>query len=182
MKRGLVAGVLLLGVATALWFAPGNGPREQLVVRLDDVLDFPGATGWRAGACKDASCAGAWTHESGLAAEVLVVPIPDPRRLPELAGRLQRDVVGAGGRVDPIPQAGGLIRMLRPANVDGVESVIISYVLPAPDQRAVHILTASAALVDQERADERVRDLLAFAAWVRPEPSMPGAPAVSDGR
>jgi hypothetical protein len=173
----VVGGVVIVGAAVALvWTVPSSRraddavPAGTRVIVLEDVLDFPGATGWRAGACDDASCASSFTHDSGLRAEVLVVPVPDPAKLPELAGRLQAAVVAEGGRAERIEQGGGVVRMLRPAVVDGVDSVVISYAIPAPDARALHIVTASAPLSQQVTADDRVRDLLSFSAWVRPGP------------
>jgi hypothetical protein len=184
MRTGAVVGVVVVVVAVGLLVrtqtstspSPSTEPSAAVpegahVVSLDDVLDFPGATGWRSVACEEPSCASAWTHDSGLRVHVLVVPVPDPRKLPELASRLQAGVVADGGRVDRIEQAGGVVRMLRPAVVDGVDSVVISYVIPAPDAHALHIVTASTPLSDQVAADERVRDLLAFAAWVRAAPT-----------
>lgn len=168
----VAAGVLVrtLPETSAAEISPTAVPTGARVVSLDDVLGFPGATGWRPGSCEEPSCASVWTHDSGLRVQVLVVPVPDPRKLPELAGRLQSGVVAEGGRADRIDQAGGVVRMLRPAVVDGVDSVVISYVIPAPDARALHIVTASAPLADQVATDERVRDLLAFSAWVRAAP------------
>lgn len=178
MRGGAVVGIVVVVVAAGLLVrslpslpATDAVPAGARVVSLDDVLDFPGATGWHAVGCDEPSCAGAWAHDSGLQVQVLVVPVPDPGKLPELAGRLQTSVVADGGRVDRIDQAGGVVRMLRPAPVGGVDGVVISYVIPAPDNHALHIVTATAPLSDQVSADERVRDLLAFAAWVRAAPA-----------
>jgi hypothetical protein len=168
MRTGVIVGGILL-VAGGLLGLSVIGDRPRAVVTLDDVLAFPGATGWSVSECADASCSGEWRHASGLVVQVLVVPVPEPARLPDLAQRLQSDVVADGGRVDTLAQGGGVIRMLRPVDVDGVEHVVISYVLVAPDQRALHVVTTSTRLSEQVPADERVRDLLAFAAWVRPE-------------
>jgi hypothetical protein len=176
MRRGAVVGVAvvvvaagLLGLARPRSPTPDSvaGPR---VVTLDDALDFPGATGWRAGMCAEPSCASMWTHDSGVTVQVLVVPVPDPTQISALAGRLQAKVVQEGGRADRIDEAGGVVRMLRPAPIDGGDGVAISYVIPSPDGRALHIVATSAPLAGQVTVDERVRDLLAFAAWVRADP------------
>jgi hypothetical protein len=172
MRGGAVVGALLLcaGGAFLIRSLEASPPPSPTVVTLGDVLDFPGATGWRPGSCSDPSCAGAWRHDDGVEVQVLVVPVPDPGRLAALAARLQDDVVAHGGRVDTIAQGGGVIRMLRPATLEGVEHVVISYVLTAPAQRSLHIVTATTTLARQVAVDERVRDLLAFAAWVEPPP------------
>gem|GEM_PF-4426489 len=95
------------------------------------------------------------------------MPVSEPHLLPALAARLQQQIRDEGGRAERIVQAGGVIRMLRPANLDGVESVVISYVIPAPDARALHIVNSTVPHAAQVRGDQRVVDLLAFAAWVK---------------
>jgi hypothetical protein len=151
--------------------APGT---ELPVVTLPDLLDFPGATGWLAGPCDEPSCTGEWRHTTGQRVQVLVVPVPDPRRLRDLTARLQDQALAGGGRVDFIDQAGGVLRMLRPGIVGDSPVVVLSYVLPAPDARALHIVTSTVPPESQEPGDARVRDLLAFAAWVRPPEVSPG--------
>jgi hypothetical protein len=167
---GLVIGVACVVGALGLWLrAPASTsttpPPAQRV--LADVLDFPGATGWRPATCREAACAGAWTHDSGQQVDVVVLPVPDPARLSALADRLQAQVTGAGGRVDRLELAGGVLRMLRPVDDDARPMVLINYIITAPEQRALHVVSSLVPFSDQEQGDARVRDLLAFAAWVR---------------
>jgi len=169
MRWGPFLGTTVVGVAAGLlWRAGPDAPTPAAVpVVGHDVLEFPGATGWRAAPCGEASCTSEWLHGEGQRVQVLLVPVSEPHLLPALAARLQQQIRDEGGRAERIVQAGGVIRMLRPANLDGVESVVISYVIPAPDARALHIVNSTVPHAAQVRGDQRVVDLLAFAAWVK---------------
>jgi hypothetical protein len=162
------AATIIIAVGLLLRDVPLPDATAPPPVMLGELLEFPGATDWRAASCAEASCTGEWVHVGGQRVQVLLVPVPDPTRLTDLATRLQQRVVADGGRADRIDQAGGVLRMLRPAVVDGVESVVFSYVIPAPDRRALHLVNSTVATEAQIAGDERLRDLLAFAAWVQP--------------
>jgi hypothetical protein len=183
-SRRIIA--FLIGVAVAggglavVWPAsttntpPIDGPR---VVMIDgSVLGFPGATDWRDVPCSDVGpddlCQGQWRHESGQVARVLLLPLPDPSKLDTLAERLQTQTRAAGGIAERIDGERPAIRLLQPmrdATRGDVVIVGLTYVVTAPDGRSLHLLTSSVPLADQEAGDRRLRDLLAFGAWLDPD-------------
>jgi hypothetical protein len=184
MPRRLVAFAVGLAVAGGgvafLWPAATttttttDGPR---VVVLDgSVLGFPGATDWVDVPCSDVGpddlCQGQWRHSSGQIARVLLLPLPDPSKLATLAGRLQAQTQAAGGVAEVIEGERPAIRLLQPmrdaARGDAVV-VGLTYVLTAPDSRSLHLLTSTVPLAEQEPGDQRLRDLLAFGAWLDPD-------------
>ena len=117
----------------------------------------------------DDPCVGEWHHKSGQRVRVLVVPVPDKSKLVDLAARIQRQVEPEGGKAIAIEQAGQrLVRVVRPVKADdGQDLVVIEYILISPDDNLLHMVTSSAPWEQQAVADGRVRDLLAFAAWVQ---------------
>lgn len=174
---------LLIPVGLAIAGAAGffllrDGPdaaNAGPVVESRMALDFPGATGWKAeAACTDVVaadfCAGEWTHEQGQKVRVLLVPLPDPGKLASMTERLKADVESKGGVVQEVEQGGTrVVRLLQPAvrAEDNAAVVNISYLMASPDQRLLHIVTSLAPQPQQEAADGRVRDLLAFAVWTQ---------------
>lgn len=173
----VVVGLVLAGVAAFLLL---RAPAPVVTV-LDPqlMLGFPGATGWHEeSACHDVdatdACAGEWTFQSGQKVRVLLVPVVDPERLTLMTQKLKQRVEEQGGVVGELPYQGGkAVRMLQPVvrAEDNVDLVNISYVLPAPDRRLLHIVTSLVSHKEQVEADQRIRDLLAFAAWVEPAAS-----------
>ena len=176
----LVVGLAVAGGGVALLWptttttTPTDGPR---VVVLDgSVLGFPGASDWVDVPCSDVGpddlCQGQWRHASGQIARVLLLPLPDPSMLATLAERLQAQTRAAGGIAERIEGERPAIRLLQPmrdaANHDAVV-VGLTYVLTAPDGRSLHLLTSSVPLAEQETGDQRLRDLLAFGAWLDPD-------------
>lgn len=191
MKRGAsiaVGVVVLLGLLAALWQqrAPTTSPPLPVVAGVDPnaavltaepvALGFPGATDWRAEpSCTDVAaadpCVSQWRHTTGQVARVLLLPVPDPARLPQLAARLQEQTKASGGVAEDITTAGGqqVIRLLQPMrDADHADATLVgfTYVLTAPDHRTLHMVTSSAPLKDEAEADRRLQDLLAFGAWV----------------
>lgn len=180
MKRLLpiVAGVAALLVAFVVW--------RQTVVRTPtsvaalvehdgSVLGFPAATDWSAEAkCTDVAdtdpCVGQWHHTSGQIARVLVLPVPDAARLAQLGSRLREQTQAQGGVAEVIDHNGQqVIRLLQPMrDADHADATLIgfTYVLTAPDKKAVHMLTSSSPIADEQVADQRLRDLLAFGVWL----------------
>ncbi|MDP2344287.1 MAG: hypothetical protein Q8O67_25230 [Deltaproteobacteria bacterium] len=165
-----------LGVAVALvaaFLLLRAGPAAVAVVEKQLVLSFPGATGWREEpACTDVdatdACAGEWTHEGGQKVRVLLLPLIDAARLGTLTQRLQQQVEAKGGVVGELDLQGNkVVRMLQPVvrAEDNVDVVNITYLLPSPDRRLLHLVTSLVLQKEQIEADQRVRDLLAFSAW-----------------
>ena len=180
MKRllPLVVGLVALVAVVVLWqrnVVSTPTPRTPSVHTTTAVLGFPGATDWVAEAeCTDVAptdpCVGQWRHTSGQIARVLVLPVPDPSKLAQLATRLQDQTRAQGGVADVVDSAGQkVIRLLQPMrDADHADATVVgfTYVLTAPDQHAVHMLTSSAPLAQEQQADQRLRDLLAFGAWL----------------
>ena len=140
------------------------------------VLTFPGATGWREeDACTNVdatdACAGEWTAEQGQKARVLLLPVVDVARLAAMTAKLKVRVEEQGGVVSELDtHEGKIVRMLQPAKAEGdVDVVNITYLLPSPDRKLLHMLTSVVPQGDQVDADQRLRDLLAFAAFTRNE-------------
>lgn len=167
---------------------PGPGPR---VVVLDGQrLGFPGATGWRDVPCSDVAadelCQGQWVHDGGQVARVLLLPLPDPSKLESLGERLQQQATAAGGVASVVPGVDGApggIRLLQPMrDADRGDALLagITYVVPAPSRQALHLLTSTVPLADQEPGDQRLRDLLAFGAWLDDGPDAAGDDPASD--
>ena len=106
-------------------------------------------------------------------------------RVEAFAAKLQQQATAAGGLAEVVDGDKGAIRLLQPMRAaDRGDAVVvgITYVVPAPDRRALHLLTSSAPLADQEAGDQRVRDLLAFGAWVDDDDGAHGgAPALDGG-
>lgn len=197
MKRGVsiaIGVVVLLGVLAVLWQQPSSTavspPTAPTVAGVDPnapvlraeavTLGFPGATDWHADpACTDVAptdpCVSQWRHTTGQLARVLLLPVPDPSRLPQLAARLQEQTKASGGVAEDITTAGGqqVIRLLQPMrDADHADATLVgfTYVLTAPDRRTLHMVTSSAPLKDEADADRRLNDLLAFGAWVNAGP------------
>lgn len=196
MKRGVsiaVGVVVLLGLLAALWqqrapsaaettipVVAGVDPKAPVLKAEPVALGFPGATDWHADpACTDVAptdpCVSQWRHTSGQLARVLLLPVPDPARLPQLAARLQEQTKASGGVAEDITTAGGqqVIRLLQPMrDADHADATLVgfTYVLTAPDHRTLHMVTSSAPLKDEADADRRLQDLLAFGAWVQATP------------
>lgn len=180
MKRllPLLAGVAVLLMALAAWrttVVPAPASLPAVVTHDGSVLGFPGATDWTAEAkCTDVAatdpCVGQWRHTGGQVARVLVLPVPDEGRLALLATRLREQTQATGGVAEVIEQNGQqVIRLLQPMrDADHKDATLIgfTYVLTAPDKKAVHMLTSSSPLADEQAADQRLRDLLAFGAWL----------------
>ncbi|HEY1100597.1 MAG TPA: hypothetical protein VGF99_16770, partial [Myxococcota bacterium] len=87
--------------------------------------------------------------------------------------RLQDQTRASGGVADVVDGGHGpqVIRLLQPLRAaDHADATIVgfTYVLPAPDRKTLHLLTSSAPLADEQPADQRLRDLLAFGAWLEP--------------
>ena len=190
MKRllPLLVGVVALVAAVVLWrrsVVPPRPPTAPAVELLTTVLGFPGATDWSSETeCTDVAstdpCVGQWRHISGQIARVLVLPVPDPTKLAQLATRLQEQTRAQGGVADVVDNNGQqVIRLLQPMrDADHADATLVgfTYVLTAPDQHAVHMLTSSSPLAQEQQADQRLRDLLAFGAWLDPPGSLHPAP------
>ncbi len=180
MKRllPLLAGLAALTAALLVWqrsVVPAPALSPTIVQHDNSVLGFPGATDWVAEAsCTDVAptdpCVGQWRHSSGQIARVLVLPVPDEGRLAQLGSRLQEQTQAHGGVAEVVTDNGQqVIRLLQPMrDVDHADASLVgfTYVLTAPDRKAVHMLTSSAPTADQQQADQRLRDLLAFGAWL----------------
>lgn len=159
------------------------GPPGTRVVVLDGSrLAFPGVDGWSEEPCSDVAaedlCQSQWRHTGGQIARVLLLPLPDPGKLDAFATRLQQQVTAAGGVAEVVDGDKGAIRLLQPMRAaDRADAVVvgITYVVPAPDRGALHLLTSTAPLAEQEPGDQRVRDLLAFGAWVHDDDDAPAA-------
>ncbi len=165
--------------STSAAAAVPDGVPDGAVVIDGSRLSFPGATGWREEPCAGQAdgdvCLGQWAHDGGQVARVLLLPLPDPSKLDSLAERLRQQTEASGGVADKVEGdgAGTVIRLLQPmkdADHQDADVVAITYVVPAPDRRSVHLLSSSAPLAQQEAADGRVRDLLAFGVWEGQEP------------
>ena len=167
-----LAAFLLLKTAAPV---DDDGGLAPAAVRL--VLSFPGATGWtEEPGCTDVdaadACDGEWTWTAGgerQKVRVLLVPVVDPGQLPLMTARLKERVEQQGGVVGEIEQRdGNVVRMLQPVvrAEDDVDLVNISYLLASPDRRLLHVVTSVVTQAQQVEADQRVRDLLAFAAWI----------------
>jgi hypothetical protein len=177
-----------LGIAVAVvaaFLLLRAGPVAVAVVEKQLVLSFPGATGWiEEPACTDVAptdaCAGEWTfgggREQGQKVRVLLLPIVDAARLGTLTQRLKSKVEEQGGVVSELEtREGKIVRMLQPGvrAEDNVDVVNITYLLPSPDRRILHMVTSLVTTQGQIEGDQRVRDLLAFAAFTED-----GAPEV----
>ena len=166
---GVVVGALL-----ALRLQRSEPPTR--VVTLESELGFPGANDWQQVACTDVAasdlCQSQWIHHEGQLARVLLLPVPDPSKLTTLAERLSTQVRAAGGVAEVVDEARGAIRLLQPmrdAAHDDALLVSLTYVLTAPEGRALHLLTSTVPVANQESGDRRLRDLLAFGAWLAPD-------------
>jgi hypothetical protein len=145
----------------------------RVVVLDGSVLGFPGATDWVDVPCSDVGpddlCQGQWRHATGQIARVLLLPLPDPSKLATLAERLQAQTRAAGGVAEVIAGERPAIRLLQPMRDAGHHDAVLvglTYVLTAPDNRSLHLLTSTVPLAEQEAGDQRLRDLLAFGAWL----------------
>jgi hypothetical protein len=174
--RRLIAFVVgcLVGVGGlwSLWPSPSTSPPR--VVVLESALGFPGAVDWRQLPCSDVAaadlCQSQWVHRDGQVARVLLLPVPDPTKLTTLAERLATQARAAGGVAEVVDTERHAIRLLQPmrdAAHDDALLVGLTYVLTAPEGRALHLLTSTVPLADQEPGDQRLRDLLAFGAWLQ---------------
>jgi hypothetical protein len=165
-------------VAAVLVSRAGAPPSTTMTTIEGSVLGFPGATGWTENECADVAasdlCLGQWRHDSGQVARVLLLPVPDPRKLASLSQRLTEQATASGGVAEVIDNDNGrVIRMLQPmrdADHGDRALVAVTYIITSPDQRSLHLLTSTVPLADEVVADGRVRDLLAFGVWI-------GAPA-----
>ena len=180
MRLLIALGLLLVAVAAVLLLrgAPSSSSSsssEPAGQHPDSTrLAFPGATGWREeAACTDVdakdACAGEWTGAGGQKVRVLLLPVGDPARLATMTQKLQTNVQAQGGVVGEFATKDGkVVRLLQPVvrAEDDVDLVNISYLLVSPDRRLLHIVTSLVTQQEQVDADQRVRDLLAFAAWV----------------
>jgi hypothetical protein len=179
MRRLLAWGWLLLSASCT---KPTPEP-VPVVVSSALALDFPGATAF---ALQDQcsagpECASSWLHPRGFSAQVLVMPLSPNTDMTTVIARLQQSATAQGGTSDFFParersnqdffaQHGQQVgRMLLP-QAEGRE-VAISYLLPSPDQQALHVLTSVVPATDQVFADNALRDLLAFATWTKPDPT-----------
>lgn len=145
----------------------------RVVVLDGSVLGFPGATDWVDVPCSDVGpddlCQGQWRHATGQIARVLLLPLPDPSKLAALAERLKAQARAAGGVAEVIAGERPAIRLLQPMRdaSQGDDVVVgLTYVLTAPDSRSLLLLTSTVPLSEQEAGDQRLRDLLAFGAWL----------------
>lgn len=168
---------LALAVAAIAAFLLLRAPKVAVdVVESHVALAFPGATGWKEeSGCSDTAdtdlCGGEWTHENGQKARVLLVPLIDPSRLASFTKRLRQQTEERGGVVQELDAAQTkVVRLLQPVvrAEDNVRLVNITYVIPGPDHRFLHLLTSLVTEDDQVGADGRLRDLLAFAVWAAP--------------
>jgi hypothetical protein len=171
----VVGGALLVVVAAALLWKPtattDDAPRVR-VVRATVSLGFPGATGWREqpeclGKDTKESCTGEWLHDSGQRVQIFILPVADEGALARMTANLRATVIPQGGVVDEVDQNGQrVVRFLQP--LPGTDSALISvnYLLAAPDNASMHIVTSVVPITDQVAGDGRLRDLLAFAAWL----------------
>ncbi len=180
--------IALAVAAFAAFFLLRQPGEVSRVIETREVLEFPGASFWKEEErCTDLSegdiCGGEWTHNNGQKARVLLLPIVDSRRLDSFTKRLKTKVEAEGGVVEEfVPsllmgQCGlpgdtplRIVRLLQPMvrAEDNVRMVNITYVLPGPDNRVLHLLTSLSTEADQVGADGRIRDLLAFGAWTTP--------------
>lgn len=173
--RFLVPVALALAAFAAFFLLRGTKD-VVTIVESHVALDFPGATDWSAAtACTDSAdtdlCAGEWTHKNAQKARVLLVPVMDQKRLALFTQRLKQQVEEKGGVVQELDAANAkVVRLLQPVirAEDNQKMVTLSYVIPGPDHRYLHILTSLVLEDDQVGADSRLRDLLAFAVWTAP--------------
>jgi hypothetical protein len=149
----------------------------KTVVTSELALDFPGASQFAAVECEPATnqndgCVSSWKHQAGWRADVLAMPIPPDVAPPAFVERVQNNAKQLGGTADFFAQGTQRVgRMLLPQ--DAGANVAISYLLPAPDGKALHILTTVRPAPEQVLADTALRDLLMFAAWVKPTAHAP---------
>lgn len=169
---------LALAIAAVAAFLLLRAPATTVhVVEARALLAFPGATGWtEQPSCTEVqsgeACAGEWTHVGGQRARVLLVPVVDATRLAQLTARLRAGVEEKGGVVGEFDAVVGgaatkVVRLLQPAvrAEDSHALVNITYLVPEPGGRVLHLLTSLVVEEDQVAADARVRDLLQFAVW-----------------
>lgn len=180
---------IALAVAAFAAFFLLRSPKDvPLVLETRLVLEFPGASFWKAeerctGLAEGDICGGEWTHDNGQKARVLLLPILDSRQLDNFTRRLKEKVEAGGGVVEEFEpaqlmgQSGApkdaphkIVRLLQPAvrDEDNARMVNVTYVLPGPDNRVLHLLTSLVREDDQVGADGRLRDLLAFGVWTTP--------------
>jgi hypothetical protein len=167
----VVGCVVVIGGLVALRPDPSKPPAR--VVVLESTLGFPGALDWQQVACSDVAaddlCQSQWMHREGQVARVLLLPVPDPSKLATLSERLSAQARAAGGIAEVVDGAQRAIRLLQPmrdASHDDALVVSLTYVLTAPEGRALHLLTSTVPISSQEPGDQRLRDLLAFGAWL----------------
>jgi nitronate monooxygenase len=89
--------------------------------------------------------------------------------LPQVVAAVNVPVIAAGGIAEVVDGAQRAIRLLQPmrdASHDDALVVSLTYVLTAPEGRALHLLTSTVPISSQEPGDQRLRDLLAFGAWL----------------
>ena len=174
-KRVMLFAFGAAAIAAAVLVSRAGAPPSTTTTTIDgSVLGFPGATGWSENDCAEVAasdvCLGQWRHDSGQVARVLLLPVPDPRKLTSLARRLTEQTTASGGVAEVIDNDNGrVIRMLQPmrdADHDDRALVAITYVITSPDQRSLHLLTSTVPLADEVVADGRMRDLLAFGVWI----------------
>ncbi len=143
---------------------PATAPSFEAVVFVD-------APDWarHGGPCTEVrpedGCVGEWRHESGQAARVFAIAVPDRPALDGFVQRLEQQVTKNGGVVERIAQGEAtLVRFLQPAP-GGLAT--INYALPGRDGRALHLITSVVPFDDQQAADQRLRALLEHASWAR---------------
>lgn len=186
--RFLVPSGLLLALCAVflLLRAPANPSEATSIVAASPrfILAFPGATGWREEqGCSDVAatdaCDGEWTHAAGQKVRVLLIPVVDASRLANFTHKLKSSVEQQGGVVGELPwNDGKAVRMLQPVvgAEDNIDLVNITYLLTSPDSRLLHLVTSLVPQKDQIDGDQRLRDLLAFGAWVQEiEPALPAS-------
>lgn len=186
MARWILVGLGLLLITAGVWATLGGGSSETtttrrlspsepaVIVNLNDTrLSFPGATGWSEDAgCTDVAetdpCVGQWRHDAGQRVQILLIPVPDATRLAAFQERFVAQVRAQGGVAEVIDHNGAqVVRALQPMRGDDDALFVgITYALTAPGGTGLHLVTSRAPLADEEAADGRVRDLLAFGAWI----------------
>ena len=133
---------------------------------------FPGAPGWSgARKCTDVrpedNCDSQWLNVDGQVVRVFVVDVADHRALDTFVDKLAKDVTSKGGVVDRFTQNGlTLVRFLQETKGEkGEQLAAINYALIGRDEKAVHLITSIVPFETQRDADQRLRDLMQYAAW-----------------